>query len=158
MSSSEPTASGSGTSSADRAGLLFHWLMLLIALVVLLLAATLNVPDDGSQVALPGLGWTLPETCAVKRLTGLPCPGCGLTRCFVSLVHLDLRQAVRYNWAGLILFGMILFQVPYRILQIRRIRRGLPAWYLGKLGTVPVWILLVAVLGRWFAIAASGGF
>lgn len=32
--------------------------------------------------------------CAVRGFLGLPCPGCGLTRSFVALVHGDLRGSV----------------------------------------------------------------
>jgi hypothetical protein len=36
----------------------------------------------------------LPSTCAFRRLTGLPCPGCGLTRSWALTAHGRLRGAV----------------------------------------------------------------
>lgn len=35
--------------------------------------------------------------CPVKSLTGIPCPGCGLSRAAVSLLRLDLTAAFRYH-------------------------------------------------------------
>jgi hypothetical protein len=42
--------------------------------------------------------------CGFKWLTGLPCPGCGLTHSFCALGHGNLRQALEYNALGPILF------------------------------------------------------
>lgn len=51
--------------------------------------------------ALGAWGWflsglTLPG-CIFFNLTGLPCLGCGGTRCVRSLVHLDFTQALRFH-------------------------------------------------------------
>lgn len=35
--------------------------------------------------------------CPVKRITGLPCPGCGMTRACLSLLRLDFAAAVRWH-------------------------------------------------------------
>jgi hypothetical protein len=35
----------------------------------------------------------LPSVCAFRRVTGLPCPGCGLTRSWVLTAHGRLRHA-----------------------------------------------------------------
>lgn len=35
--------------------------------------------------------------CPIKKLTGLYCPGCGITRMFFSILQLDFYQAFRYN-------------------------------------------------------------
>ena len=41
-------------------------------------------------------GLQLPQ-CIFMRVTGLPCLGCGGTRCARNLVHLDLEQAFLYH-------------------------------------------------------------
>ena len=41
-----------------------------------------------------------PELCPFRAMTGLPCPGCGLTRSWVALTHGDLSHAVALNWFG----------------------------------------------------------
>lgn len=35
--------------------------------------------------------------CFFMSLFGIPCPGCGITRACLSLLHLDFAGAVRYN-------------------------------------------------------------
>lgn len=39
-------------------------------------------------------GLTSPFSCLWRNLTGIPCPTCGMTRAFVSLVQGDLAQAM----------------------------------------------------------------
>ena len=40
-------------------------------------------------------GWAIP--CVFHLLTGLQCPGCGLTRMCLALLRLDFVAAARYN-------------------------------------------------------------
>lgn len=44
---------------------------------------------------LVGLGFLLLDgnLCVVKRFSGLPCPGCGMTRAYLSLIHFKLQNA-----------------------------------------------------------------
>jgi hypothetical protein len=37
------------------------------------------------------------KSCYLKGIIGVPCPGCGLTRSFVSLLHGDLYDAFFYH-------------------------------------------------------------
>lgn len=37
--------------------------------------------------------------CVFHQLTGLMCPGCGVTRMFLSLLHGEIREAFSYNAA-----------------------------------------------------------
>jgi hypothetical protein len=55
-------------------------------------------------MVLPG-GKELP-ICQFKRVTDLPCPGCGLTRSFIGVAHLDLDRAARFHPFGLVLFPL----------------------------------------------------
>ena len=66
----------------------------------MLTALALSVRDR-SQVVIPFLKLPLPELCLMRRLASVDCPGCGLTRCFISLAHGDLPAAWSYNPAGL---------------------------------------------------------
>ena len=63
-----------------------------------------------------GLGFLLLDIgCPIHKLTGLHCPGCGITRMFVSIVKLEFYQAFRYN--PLIFIYLILF-IIYLIYKI----------------------------------------
>lgn len=62
------------------------------------LAAILPLPQNGAILALPSL-------CPFHNLTGLPCPGCGLTRSFVCCAHGQITAAFAYHPLGPILFG-----------------------------------------------------
>lgn len=36
-------------------------------------------------------------TCMIKVITGFPCPSCGITRAYKSLLHLNFSEAWSYN-------------------------------------------------------------
>ncbi len=38
-----------------------------------------------------------PTVCLIRRVTGHPCPGCGMTHALSALAHGHLRNAWRYN-------------------------------------------------------------
>jgi hypothetical protein len=111
--------------------------------------ATLLTIREERQVLIPILNVPLPELCMTKRWTGHGCPGCGMTRCFISLGHGDWRAALHYNPAGPILFAMMAFQIPFRMVQLVRIRRGLPELRMGRFPQVLFGILGVLMFGQW---------
>ena len=128
---------------------LFHVVMMTMCAGVIFLSMVLSV-RQGTQVVLPFLGEPLPELCMMKRMTGgAGCPGCGMTRSFISLGHGDLAAAWSYNPAGLWFFAIILFQLPYRGVQLWRIRRGLPELRTFHLAQVSLGILAAGMIGQW---------
>jgi hypothetical protein len=126
-----------------------HAIMLAISVVVLALAATMSVRGEGTQVSLPMMSVPLPELCHMRRFTGLDCPGCGLTRCFISLAHGDLMAAARYNLGGVLLFGLLIAQLPYRSVQLWRVSHGLPALRVRRLSTALAVILMSTLILQW---------
>jgi len=46
--------------------------------------------------------------CVFHELTGLYCPGCGVTRMLESLVKLDLYQSFRYNMLAFLIFPILI--------------------------------------------------
>ena len=72
-----------------------------------------------------------------------------MTRCFISLGHGDLSAAWSYNPAGLWFFAIVLFQLPYRSLQLWRIRHGLPEIRTGWLAQYALGFLAVAMIAQW---------
>ena len=127
---------------------MYHIVLLTLCSIVLVLAAVLSVRNQ-TQVVLPFVGQALPELCFARRITGYGCPGCGMTRCFISLMHGDFAAAWHYNPAGLLLFTLMAAQIPFRSLQLWRIRRGLPEWNTGWTAQVLLGILAVLMIGQW---------
>lgn len=105
----------------------------LAALFLLLLAAprALAVTPAGEGVLLPG-GARLPELCLKKRLTGVPCSTCGVTRSIVAAAHGDLAGSVERHPGGLLLLAWVALQVPLRLALAAKPRGPrLPYWDLG---------------------------
>ena len=126
----------------------FHSVLLVMSAAVLAAALLLRV-QDGQRVVLPAIHWTLPETCTFKRTSGIECPGCGLTRCFISAVRGDVLAAITYNPAGLLLFALVAFQVPYRTLQLWRLRRGRPEISLHRWGQWSLVLVAILLMLQW---------
>lgn len=115
-----------------------HGIILAIATLVLLVAASLSVRGE-HEVRIPLLGFSLPELCYWRMMFELPCPGCGLTRCFISLAHGEVARAWQFQPVGCLIFAGVVLQFPYRGWQILRLRRGVP-------DRAPPWIIVAAWL------------
>jgi hypothetical protein len=142
-----PSAAGTGT--------LHHWLLLIGSALVIAVSFALEV-RDGETIGIPELDRPLPGVCTFRRLTGQPCPGCGLTRCFVSIAHGDVIAALTFNAAGLLIFVVVAAQIPYRAVQLWRIRRGLGELQMTKFA---IWLLggIVALMLVQWAFRLLGG-
>ena len=75
----------------------------------------------------------LPE-CNFLRLTGLPCPSCGMTTSFALLMHGDLAASLRANAVGTLLALCLLGLIPWSVISALRGRwlwvRRLEPWLL----------------------------
>lgn len=141
-------ASAEETPLPRRPDSTYHLTLLMLCSVVLVLAAILSVRNQ-TQVVVPILGQPLPELCLARRITGAGCPGCGMTRSFISIMHGDLAGAWRYNPAGPLLFGLMAVQIPFRAAQLWRIRRGLPELNTGWTAQILLMLLAVLMIGQW---------
>ena len=54
-------------------------------------------------------GWVIPELCMYKRIFGLNCFGCGITRSVVYTVHGDFSMALDKHLLGIPLVILISF-------------------------------------------------
>jgi hypothetical protein len=63
-------------------------------------------------------GVDIPVVCGFRRLTGWPCPGCGLTRSFVFAAHGQIGAAFGAHLLGPLLFGVVASQVPWRLWRL----------------------------------------
>ena len=126
----------------------FQVVWLCLSGVVILLSIVMQIRNS-QQVNIPFTQIPMPELCSFRRMTGMDCAGCGLTRCFISLGHGDLRSAWFYNPSGILLYGIVLFQLPFRTWQLLRIRRGLPEVQLGRVGYSAMILFAVFMLAQW---------
>ena len=88
-----------------------------------------------------------PVVCPVRRLTGLPCPGCGLTRSWVYLAHGRWHDSVVAHPFGPVSVALVLALVVAVLVALVRRR---PAPDLEALVRRP-W--LAVLLAGWLAFA-----
>jgi len=124
------------------------WLVLAGSACILILAAVLEV-NANQRVVVPLLQLEIPELCLWRRLANMHCPGCGLTRGFIHLMHGDFASAWRTNAAGWLVFLAVSVQIPYRIAQLRRDHQGQACWDVSRL-IGWLWLLPIALLGQWW--------
>jgi hypothetical protein len=135
--------------NADKeTGTAFHWTYLVVCLSVLVAASLLRIDPEG-HLRIPALNVRTPDTCLFKQITGAGCPGCGLTRCFVSIAHGNIHQAWGFNPAGFLLFPLVAAQIPYHALQIWRIRNGLGPWRPLRLSSCLAYGLVTVLMVQW---------
>lgn len=70
---------------------------------VLLASALLPLPAHSGRI----LG--LPSVCPFYVLTGLPCPGCGLTRAFVCLGHGHWAESLHWHPIGWLVYSVFVW-------------------------------------------------
>lgn len=108
-----------------------------------MIALALDV-RGGTAVGLRGVpGYPLPELCATRRVFGVGCPGCGLTRSIVWLMHGDLSASLAMHRLGWLIFAAILLQIPYRALALAG---RAPRWLEYAAQSEAVWATLAILL------------
>ena len=87
-----------------------------IPLAVVITATQLEPSPTGvgthQQLGLPPCGWL--------EITGIPCPGCGLTTSFSNMVRLQVVGAARANPFGIMLFLVTFFTIPVAAIGFAR--------------------------------------
>jgi len=68
---------------------------------VLAASALLPLPAANGRIA------GIPDFCLFYRITGLPCPSCGLTRAFVCIGHGELQQSLHWHPIGWVVYGAV---------------------------------------------------
>lgn len=93
-----------------------------------------------------GPGSSLLPPCLFHQLTGLHCPGCGMTRATHAALHGDLAGAFRHNVLGMILLPLAMLGIVLELLAWTKTSRA--GWRL-----VPprglAWLLGLAVISFW---------
>ncbi len=96
----------------------------------------------------------LPE-CTFKRMTGYPCPSCGMTTSFALTIRGDLIDGFQANSVGELLALFLLALIPWcvcsavsrRMIFVRSIERVVMVIVLALLGLMMLrWVLFIALM------------
>lgn len=138
---------------APRSGRAEHLWILALAAVALIGSFMLQPSDEGGlwlHIPVIRAMVPVPETCMTRRILGISCPGCGLTRSFVHLARGDVFTALTLNPMGPVLFLMCLLQIPYRVVEYLGLWTTSPLWTHFKQGLVPVtWVIAIGLIANW---------
>ena len=80
--------------------------------------------------------------CVFHEITGLDCPGCGVSRMLVSLARLDFRAAFEYNAVLLCLTPALLALLAVSL--VRYVRTG--SRKMSRPETAAMWVITVILL------------
>jgi hypothetical protein len=121
-------------------------LWVVVGCVVVIVLSCLMATAGSETVYLGRL--PVANYCLFRRVTGINCPLCGLTRSLVALGHADVAASWRFHRAGWLVFLFLLVQIPVRCLlvagAVARTRRRLE-WVLRTCNSG----VLVGVLASW---------
>jgi hypothetical protein len=86
-------------------------LALLVAAPILFVAVPFSVLENGIDI------------CLIKRVAGVECPGCGMTRALHLVAHGDFTRALVFN-RGVVIVAPLLFGLWCRLVwsETRRLR------------------------------------
>jgi hypothetical protein len=94
------------------------WEATILIVAAAVLASSLLITPSAGDLTL--FGFEIPVMCTWRRIFGVECPGCGLTRSFTYMAHGLVAESWSMNKLGPPLFGLIAIQVPYRLIRIVR--------------------------------------
>jgi hypothetical protein len=111
------------------------------------LAMSLLMSLDGqSKVFFPLTQIRIPTICSTQILFGIQCPGCGLTRAFISISHGQFAKAWTFNHASFVVYAFVAAQIPWQGLQLWRLSRGYRPLESSLVYLAPIGLVLVLVV------------
>jgi len=103
-------------------------------------------------VSADGIVGAIPVFCPFEALTGIPCPGCGMTRAILSLIAGNFGAAALYNPFCFFLLFMVIASIAPARLQKQvpaRLARLLPYCYMFILILVIAFWIFDRLLPHW---------
>lgn len=101
-----------------------------------------------------------PFSCIILAFTGIPCPGCGLTRSFVAMAHGRIGESFYYHLFGPLLFIIFIISSVHLLLEILR-KKQIKAQYIKlvqnkKLQYLILSLILVYYLSKLIFLYSTG--
>ena len=128
----------------------YHYLIAIICISIITLSFCLSIQKDDS-VSMAGFdGNRYKDLCLFKHITGIPCPSCGLTRGFVAISKLEFGNALHYNIACLMIYLIVLLQIPYRLMIIMKSKYILFINRLMPISTLYFYLTIIVLFTGWF--------
>jgi len=122
------------------------------AFVLPLTSAVFAVSALWSPTDLPGFVF-----CPFRALTGLPCPGCGMTRAFCAIGHGDFASAIGFNPLAPFVFAGALLLWAHALATLLKLDTARAA--IERLRpTQRATRVMLAVTLVWWAVRLYGGF
>ena len=96
--------------------------------------------------------------CLFRRITGLYCPGCGITHIFISLSNFDIKGAFAANPVMFILIPFLLLTFIDYIVKYIKYGRA----QISRIGNIIIWISIVcltlfSIIRNIYCIIANNG-
>jgi hypothetical protein len=95
-------------------------------------------------------------TCPLKRLAGLPCPSCGMTRAFCRLMRGELGDALHVSPLGAALAVAALACAAWLVLRLTVARRGVALELSARESRAARAGVVAVVVGNWVWLVVSG--
>lgn len=102
--------------------------------------------------------WGIP--CPIHTITGLYCPGCGVSRMCLALLRLDIAEAASWNMGVMAALPFAAVVFVYQV--VRYVKTGdarMRRWQDVLIWVMIGWLLVFTVLRNlpWFSFLAPGG-
>lgn len=84
-----------------------------------------------------------PTLCMFRVVTGVPCPGCGMTRSFCAIAEGEMGKAFDFHILGPFLYGAILLAIPLILIEAFLHVRVIPIYRWATWSRLPYLLLVV---------------
>lgn len=119
------------------------WAVIIVAVWAVLVAVVIAMQAHTGQVFY---------LCLFKRMTGLPCPGCGAARGAWALLHGEVFAAWNYNPLLFTLLGIWVILLAIRLVFARTIRPEVTPNH----RHLALALFMLLVLANWVYLIATG--